>query len=115
MLNLSELEKLVLRKIEYFCSYESYPFDKRFNFIKIVNEMITPEEAKEFHKQHFGLLWNEACSLLVIQKVLGIEKFDEQKYNEILDCSPENLYEKFKIGLKRFRLTKKMDKINEDF
>ena len=112
---LSTLEKLVLRKIEYFCSGEVYNFDKRFKFTKIVNETITPEEANEFHKQNLGLLWNEACSLLIIKKVLGIEKFDEQKYNEILDCSPENLYEKFKIGLKRFRLTKKMDKINEDF
>lgn len=111
---LSTLEKNVLRKIEYFCS-GNYNFNKRFKFNKIVFETITPEEANEFHKHHLGLLWNESCSLLIIQKVLGIKKFDEQKYNEILDCSPENLYEKFKIGLKRFRLTKKMDKINEDF
>ena len=111
---LSTLEKIVLRKIENFCS-GNYNFDKRFKFTEIVNETITPEEAYEFHKQNLGLLWNEAFSLLIIQKLLGIEKFDEQKYNEILDCSPENLYEKFKIGLKRFRLTKKMDKINEDF
>ena len=111
---LSTLEKLVLRKIEYFCSGE-YNFDKRFKFTKIVNETITPEEANEFHKQNLGLLWNEACSLLIVQKILGIETFDEQKYNEILDCTPETLYEKFKIGLKRFRLTQKMDKINEDF
>lgn len=73
---LSTLEKLVLRKIEYFCS-GNYNFDKRFKFTKIVNETITPEEANEFHKQNLGLLWNEACSLLIVQKVLGIEKFDE--------------------------------------
>lgn len=111
---LSTLEKLVLRKIEYFCSGE-YNFDKRFKFVKIVNEVITPEEANECYKTHTGLLWNEACSLLVVQKILGIKQFDEQKYNEILDCTPESLYEKFKMGLKQFRLTQKMDKINEDF
>ena len=112
---LSTLEKMVLRKIEYFCSGVSYNFDKRFKFTKIVNETITPEEVSEFHNKHSGLLWNESCSLLIIKKVLGIEEFDEQKYNEILDCTPESLYEKFEIGLKRFRLTQKMDKINEDF
>ena len=111
---LSTLEKLVLRKIEFFCSGE-YNYNVKFKFVKIVNETITPEEANEFHKNHSGLLWNEACSLLVVQKLLGIENFDEQKYNEILDCSPENLYEKFNIGLKRFRLTQKIDKISEDF
>jgi hypothetical protein len=114
---LTALQRNVVQKIGYYCSgiYYDNSKNKKYGFVDIVNECLTPEDASEYHKLHPNLLWNESCSLLILEKILGVDSFDVMKLNSILEMSVESLYEQFVIGSKRFKLKNKLNKIEEDF
>ena len=112
MYNFNVLEIRVLSKIEDYCSgirKVEYPF------VEVINDVLTAEDVKEVQK-HFDILhWNYACSLTILIKILHIKEYDVVKYNEILEMTSSELFNKISEGIKRLKIERKIDKIQEDF
>ena len=112
MYNFNVLEIRVLSKIEDYCSgilKMEYPF------VEVINNVLTAEDVKELQK-HFDILhWNYACSLTILIKILHIKDYDDVKYKEILEMSASELFNKISEGVKRLKIERKIDKIQEDF
>lgn len=99
-----------LGKIAGTIYYEKYDFTKFFG-------MITTAAVDQYNRQHkkFGLSYYEACCEYWLYVMFGWTEYDEEKYAELLEMPPLDLYNKLSLAYKKYLENEKLKSIKEDF
>lgn len=102
----------VLRKV---CDkfYDAVILDSERN--KRLAKCIDETDIKEMQDRYKTLWWNDAVTLVIMEKILGVTKFSEAVFSQFLHTSTNKLLEIIDFGIKEYHVRNKLNKLSADF
>lgn len=89
-------------------------FDSKRN--RRLAKCIKTDEIKEMQSRYITHLWyNEAITLVIMEKILGITNFSEAVFSQFINLSNNKLIEIIDYGIKVYQVKNKLNKLESDF
>lgn len=82
---------------------------------KRLAKCIDETEIKEMQARYKSLWWNEAVTLVLMEKILGVTNFSETVFNQFLNLSTNKLLEIIDYGIKEYKVRNKLNNLESDF
>ena len=102
----------VLRKVvDKF--YDVALLDKEMN--KKLARCIDETEIREMQARYKTLWWNDAVTLVIMEKILGVTHFSEAVFSQFINLSNNKLIEIIDYGIKEYQVRNKLNKLESDF
>ena len=96
--------------------------DKFYNTVILDSERnkklakcIDETEIKEMQNRYKALWWNEAVTLVIMEKILGVTHFSEPVFSQFINLSNNKLIEIIDYGIKEYQVRNKLNKLESDF
>ena len=61
------------------------------------------------------LWWNDAVTLVIMEKILGVTHFSEAVFNHFINLTYNSLIEIIDYGVKEYQVRNKLNKLESDF
>lgn len=102
----------VLRKVvDKF--YDAVLLDNERN--KRLAHCIEETEIKEMQDRYKTLWWNDAVTLVIMEKILGVTNFSEAVFSQFINITTNKLLEIIDYGIKEYQVRNKLNKLSADF
>jgi hypothetical protein len=62
-----------------------------------------------------ALWWNEAVTLVIMEKILGVTNFSETVFSQFINLTNRKLIEIIDYGIKEYQVRNKLNKLESDF
>ena len=72
-------------------------------------------DVSDMRKRYNFLWWNDAVTLVIIEKILGFTEFSETLFNNLYCISDDKLIEMLEVGVKNYKISNKLNKLSADF
>lgn len=96
--------------------------DKFYNVVILDSERnkrlakcIDETEIREMQHRYKSLWWNEAVTLVIMEKILGVTKFSEAVFSQFLNLTTNKLLEIIDYGIKEYQVRNKLNNLESDF
>ncbi len=96
--------------------------DKFYNTVILDSERnkrlakcIDETEIKEMQNRYKALWWNEAVTLVIMEKILGVTHFSEPVFSQFINLTNSKLIEIIDYGIKEYQVRNKLNKLESDF
>jgi hypothetical protein len=96
--------------------------DKFYNTVILDSERnkrlakcIDETEIKEMQNRYKALWWNEAVTLVIMEKILGVTNFSETVFSQFINLTNRKLIEIIDYGIKEYQVRNKLNKLESDF
>lgn len=96
--------------------------DKFYNTVILDSERnkrlakcIDETEIREMQNRYKALWWNEAVTLVIMEKILGVTHFSETVFSQFINLTTNKLLEIIDYGIKEYQLRNKLNKLESDF
>ena len=93
--------------------YDAVLLDEARN-IKLAN-CIADTEVKEMQSRYQALWWNDAVTLVIMEKILGVTHFSEAVFSQFINLTTKKLIEIIDYGIKAYQVRNKLNKLSSDF
>lgn len=82
---------------------------------KRLAKCIDETEIREMQARYKSLWWNEAVTLVIMEKILGVTKFSETVFSQFLNLTTNKLLEIIDYGIKEYKVRNKLNNLESDF
>ncbi|MBO7211987.1 MAG: hypothetical protein J6V44_13440 [Methanobrevibacter sp.] len=96
--------------------------DKFYNVVILDSERnkrlakcIDETEIREMQARYKSLWWNEAVTLVIMEKILGVTHFSEAVFSQFLNLTTNKLLEIIDYGIKEYQVRNKLNNLESDF
>ena len=96
--------------------------DKFYDAVLLDNERnkrlahcIDETEIIEMQNRYKTLWWNDAVTLVIMEKILGVTHFSEAVFSQFINLSNNKLLEIIDYGIKEYQVRNKLNKLESDF
>jgi hypothetical protein len=96
--------------------------DKFYNTVILDSERnkklakcIDETEIREMQNRYKALWWNEAVTLVIMEKILGVTNFSETVFSQFINLTNRKLIEIIDYGIKEYQVRNKLNKLKSDF
>lgn len=96
--------------------------DKFYNTVILDSERnkrlakcIDETEIREMQNRYKALWWNEAVTLVIMEKILGVTHFSETVFSQFINLNNNKLIEIIDYGVKEYQVRNKLNKLESDF
>lgn len=96
--------------------------DKFYDVVLLDNERnkrlakcIDENEIKEMQLRYNTLWWNDAVTLVIMEKILGVTHFSEAVFSQFINLTNNKLTEIIDYGIKEYQVRNKLNKLESDF
>ena len=72
-------------------------------------------DIEEMQTRYKRLWWNDAVTLVIMEKILGVTHFSEAVFSQFINLSNNKLIEIIDYGIKEYQLRNKLNKLESDF
>ena len=93
--------------------YDAVVLDSERN--KRLAKCIDETEIKEMQARYKSLWWNEAVTLVLMEKILGVTKFSEAVFSQFMNITTNKLLEIIDYGIKEYKVRNKLNNLESDF
>ena len=93
--------------------YEAVLLDNERN--KRLAHCIDETDINEMQNRYKALWWNEAVTLVIMEKILGVTHFSETVFSQFSHTSTNKLLEIIDYGIKEYHVRNKLNKLSADF
>lgn len=93
--------------------YDAVLVDEERN--KRLANCIADTEIKEMQNRYKALWWNDAVTLVIMEKILGVTHFSEAVFSQFINLSNNKLMEIIDYGIKAYQVRNKLNKLSSDF
>ena len=93
--------------------YEVVILDNERN--KRLAKCIEENEIKEMQSRYNTLWWNDAVTLVIMEKILGVNHFSEAVFSQFINLTNNKLIEIIDYGIKNYNVRNKLNKLESDF
>ena len=93
--------------------YDAVLLDNERN--KRLAKCIDETEIREMQNRYKALWWNEAVTLVIMEKILGVTHFSEAVFNHFINLTYNKLIEIIDYGIKEYQVRNKLNKLESDF
>ena len=93
--------------------YDTVILDSERN--KRLAKCIDETEIREMQARYKSLWWNEAVTLVIMEKILGVTKFSESIFSQFINLSTNKLLEIIDFGIKEYQIRNKLNNLESDF
>ena len=76
---------------------------------------IKDTDVKEMQSRYKTLWWNDAVTLVIMEKILGVTHFSEPVFSQFINLTTKKLMEIIDYGIKEFQVRNKLNKLESDF
>lgn len=76
---------------------------------------ITDNEIKEMQAYYQTLWYNDAVTLIIMEKFLGVTNFSEAVFSQFINLTNNKLIEIIDYGIKKYQVRNKLNKLESDF
>lgn len=76
---------------------------------------IDEPEVKEMRERYKTLWWNDAVTLVIMEKILGVTQFSEAVFSQFINLTNNKLTEIIDYGIKEYQVRNKLNKLESDF
>ena len=93
--------------------YDVVLLDKEMNtrLARCIDEL----EVKEMQARYKTLWWNDAVTLVIMEKILGVTDFSEAVFSQFINLTNKKLIEILDYGIKKYQIRNKLNKLESDF
>lgn len=106
-INSNELRKVVDK------FYYAVLLDNERN--KRLAKCLDETEIKEMQDRYKTLWWNDAVTLVIMEKILGVTHFSEAVFSQFINLTNNKLIEIIDYGIKEYQVRNKLNKLESDF
>lgn len=106
-INSNELRKVVYK------FYGAVLLDNERN--KRLAKCLDETEIKEMQDRYKTLWWNDAVTLVIMEKILGVTNFSEAVFSQFINLTNNKLIEIIDYGIKEYQVRNKLNKLESDF
>ena len=96
--------------------------DKFYDVVLLDNERnkrlakcIDVIDIEEMQTRYKRLWWNDAVTLVIMEKILGVTHFSEAVFSQFINLSNNKLIEIIDYGIKEYQVRNKLNKLESDF
>ena len=82
---------------------------------KRLAKCIDETEIREMQARYKSLWWNEAVTLVIMEKILGVTNFSESIFSQFINLSTNKLLEIIDFGIKEYQIRNKLNNLESDF
>ena len=82
---------------------------------KRLSKCIDETEIREMQNRYKALWWNEAVTLVIMEKILGVTHFSETVFSQFINLTNSKLIEIIDYGIKEYQVRNKLNKLESDF
>lgn len=93
--------------------YDTVILDSERN--KKLAKFIDETEIREMQNRYKVLWWNDAVTLVIMEKILGVTHFSEAVFSQFVNLSNNKLIEIIDYGIKEYQVRNKLNKLESDF
>lgn len=93
--------------------YDTVILDSERN--KKLAKFIDETEISEMLNRYKALLWYEAVTLVIMEKILGVTHFSESVFSQFINLTNNKLIEIIDYGIKEYQVRNKLNKLESDF
>lgn len=93
--------------------YEAVLLDSERN--KRLAKCIDVIDIEEMQTRYKRLWWNDAVTLVIMEKILGVTHFSEAVFSQFINLSNNKLIEIIDFGIKEYQVRNKLNKLKSDF
>ena len=102
----------VLREVvEKFYDTVILDSDRNKRLAKCIDET----EIREMQARYKSLWWNDAVTLVIMEKILGVTNFSEAIFSQFINLTTNKLLEIIDFGIKEYQIRNKLNKLESDF
>lgn len=76
---------------------------------------IPDSEIKEMQAHYQTLWYNDAVTLIIMEKLLGVTNFSESVFSQFINLTNNKLIEIIDYGIKEYQVRNKLNKLESDF
>lgn len=76
---------------------------------------IDESEIKEMQSRYTTIWWNEAVTLVIMEKILGVTHFSESVFSQFINLTNNKLIDIIDYGIKEYQVRNKLNKLESDF
>jgi len=76
---------------------------------------IDETDVKEMQSRYTTIWWNDAVTLVIMEKILGVTQFSETIFDKFINLPYNKLIEIIDYGIKEYQLRNKLNKLESDF
>ena len=96
--------------------------DKFYDVVLLDNERnkrlakcIDVIDIEEMQTRYKRLWWNDAVTLVIMEKILGVTHFSEAVFSQFINLTTNKLLEIIDYGIKEYQVRNKLNKLESDF
>ena len=93
--------------------YDTVILDSERN--KRLAKCIDVIDIEEMQTRYKRLWWNDAVTLVIMEKILGVTHFSEPVFSQFINLSNNKLIEIIDYGIKEYQVRNKLNKLESDF
>ncbi len=93
--------------------YDTVILDSERN--KRLTKCIDEPEIREMQARYKTLWWNEAVTLVIMEKILGVTQFSETIFSQFINLTTNKLLEIIDYGIKEYQVRNKLNNLESDF
>ena len=93
--------------------YDAVLLDNERN--KRLAKCIDETDIKEMQCRYNTLWWNDAVTLVIMEKILGVTNFSEAIFSQFINLTNKKLIEIIDYGIKEYQIRNKLNKLESDF
>lgn len=93
--------------------YDTVILDSERN--KKLAKCIDEIDIREIQTRYKALWWNEAVTLVIMEKILGVTHFSESVFSQFINLTNNKLIEIIDYGIKEYQVRNKLNKLESDF
>lgn len=76
---------------------------------------IDETDVKEMQSRYTTIWWNDAVTLVIMEKILGVTNFSEAVFSQFINLTNKKLIEIIDYGIKEYKIRNKLNKLESDF
>ena len=76
---------------------------------------IDETDIQEMESRYPIIWWNDAVTLVIMEKILGVTHFSESVFNYFINLTNNKLLEIIDSGIKEYQVRNKLNKLESDF
>ena len=93
--------------------YDTVILDSERN--KRLAKCIDVIDIEEMQTRYKRLWWNDAVTLVIMEKILGVTHFSEPVFSQFINLTTNKLLEIIDYGIKEYQVRNKLNKLESDF
>lgn len=93
--------------------YDEVLLDNERN--KRLAKCIDETDIKEMQLRYTTIWWNDAVTLVIMEKILGVTHFSEAVFDNFINLTYNKLIEIIDYGIKEYQVRNKLNKLESDF